>query len=61
MKREAKIGLGLAVVVGLLITLVYYWVAPAVLPSEIAPTGLGGPPSSEDIVEAFRDEGLEVV
>lgn len=60
MKREAKIGLGFAVVVGLLITLVYYLVAPAVLPSEIAPTGLGGPPSSDKIVEAFREEGLEV-
>jgi hypothetical protein len=60
MKREAKIGLGLAVVLGLLITLVYYFVAPAVLPSEIAPTGLGGPPRSEEIVEAFREEGLEV-
>ena len=60
MKREAKIGLGLVAVVGLLITLVYYLVAPAVLQSEIAPTGLSSPPRSEEIVQAFRDEGLEV-
>ncbi len=60
MAREAKLALARAVALGLLIALVYYLVAPAVLPAKIAPSGFGGPPSSEEIVQAFRDEGLEV-
>ncbi len=60
MQREGKLVLGLSVVLGLLVALVYYLVAPAVLPAEIASTGFSGPPSSEEIVQAFRDEGLTV-
>jgi Na+-driven multidrug efflux pump len=54
MEREAKLGLGLALVVGLLISLVLY-LAPGVLPS-----AFGGRPTSEEVVQAFQAEGLEV-
>jgi hypothetical protein len=54
MEREAKLGLGLALVVGLLISLVLY-LAPGALPS-----ALGGRPTSEEVAQAFQAEGLEV-
>lgn len=52
MKREAKLGIGLALVVGLLFALVFYVAFPAL--------GFLGQPTSQDVVQAFRDEGLEV-
>jgi hypothetical protein len=54
MEREAKLGLGLALVAGLLFSLVLY-LAPGALPS-----ALGGRPTSEEVVQAFQAEGLEV-
>jgi hypothetical protein len=54
MERVAKLGLGLALIVGLLISLVLY-LAQGALPS-----ALGGRPTSEEVVQAFQTEGLEV-
>ena len=52
MEREAKLGAGIALVVGLLAALVFYVALPAL--------GFSGQSTSEDVVQAFRDEGLEV-
>jgi hypothetical protein len=52
--KEAKLGLGLALVFALLCLLVLY-LAPGALPS-----ALGGRPTSEEVVQAFQVEGLEV-
>ncbi len=52
MEREAKLGIGLALVVGLLFALVFYVALPALR--------FSGQPTSQDVVQAFRDEGLEV-
>jgi hypothetical protein len=52
MEREAKLGAGIALVVGLLAALVFYVALPTL--------GFSGQPTSEGVVQAFRDEGLEV-
>jgi hypothetical protein len=54
MEKQAKLGLGLASIVALLVALVLYF-APGALPSF-----LGGTPTSEEVVQAFQAEGLEV-
>jgi hypothetical protein len=51
-EREARIGIGPALAVGLLFALVFYVALPAL--------GFSGQPTSQDVVQAFRDEGLEV-
>jgi hypothetical protein len=52
MEREAKLGVGIALVVGLLVAFVFYVALPTL--------GSSGYPTSEDVVQAFKDEGLEV-
>lgn len=54
MERQAKLGLGIALIVTLLFSLVLY-LAPGALP-----WALGGRPTSEEVVQAFEAEGLEV-
>ena len=52
MEREAKLGADIALVVGLLVAFVFYVALPTL--------GSSGYPTSEDVVQAFKDEGLEV-
>ncbi|HZY56780.1 MAG TPA: hypothetical protein VFE09_03155 [Rubrobacteraceae bacterium] len=54
MTREAKIGIGLIVFLGVLFALIWFVTLPA-----IRSASWTDQPSSEEVVQAFRDGGLE--
>ena len=55
MTRGAKIGIGLVVFLGVLFVAIWFVTLPA-----IRSVSWTNQPSSEEVIQAFRDEGLEV-
>ncbi|MBA3472232.1 MAG: hypothetical protein H0T57_03215 [Rubrobacter sp.] len=57
-EREAQLGLGVAVILGLIIGVPMYFLAG--LQPGLSSLAQATDPSTDDVIEAFRDEGLEV-